>query len=46
MCSRAGARHVEVMQVDMMQVEVMQVEVMRMEETPGGQAQEMHVEGK
>jgi hypothetical protein len=41
MCSRAGARHVEAMQV-----EVMQVEVMRMEETPGGQAQEMHVEGK
>ena len=41
MCSRAGARHVEAMQV-----EVMQVEVMRMEETPGGQTQEMHVEGK
>ena len=41
MCSRAGARHVEAMQV-----EVMQVEVMLMEETPGGQAQEMHVEGK
>ena len=36
----------EAMQVDMMQVEVMQVEVMRMEETPGGQTQEMHVEGK